>query len=98
MSLVTSVTLDAAGVDAHALLAALQAGVPAIRAVEERYNALWLLGPGGFSLTIDPGRVSLYHITRFSLFTHDAEAQVLLADACQALASLMGASSPPSRR
>lgn len=101
----TVVLFDADGVDTQVLLATLQAGVPAIRAVEERWSALWLvkrwehqrehsrlLGPGGFSLSIEPGLVSLYHITRFSLFTHDAGAQALLMDACQALASLMGAS------
>ena len=105
MSMDTVIFFDAERVDGADMVAALKQGVPAVRAVEERYRTQWriqrwqhhpdrneLKGPGGFLLTIAPQSVQLYHITRFSAFTHDDEARTLLLAASQSLAQLMGAS------
>lgn len=104
MSTDTLVFFDTDGVDTGALVTQLRAGVPAIRAVEERYRNQWrvehwhrpegtpdLLGPGGFHLRVSSRLVTLYHLTRFSSFTHDDEARALLLTACRSLAVLLGA-------
>ncbi|MCK6481377.1 MAG: hypothetical protein L6R43_14915 [Planctomycetes bacterium] len=51
-----------------------------------------LLGPGGFVITVDPRRVKIYHLIRFSMFAVDVQAREELRKVWRWLARLVGSS------